>query len=277
MAKKKARRGARSDVAKASRWRDRPIAIVTGASSGIGREFALLLAHQGFDLVCVGRDAERLSSLARGIEEIHGRLTLVLPVDLGQKEGARTVYDECQRRAIVPEVLINNAGVGMYGPFVERPLDEHERMIYVNVMSALTLTRLFLPLMIERRRGNVLIVASTSGFQPGPLMANYYATKSYLISLGVALARETKGSGVSVSVLCPGPTRTEFHRRSGVRHVPVASLAFLPARKVAEVALSSMRRHKTLIIPGLINKIGSTGVRLLPPAVAAEIVKRFHQ
>jgi short-subunit dehydrogenase len=274
MAKKKARPGAQSSVLE---WHDRPVALVTGASSGIGREFSLILAHQGFDLVVVGRDRKRLSLLSAAVRELHGRQALVLALDLADPKSPQKIFRECQRRSIVPEILVNNAGAALYGPFARAGLDENVGLIYLNVMTPVSLTRLFLPSMLERGRGYVLLVASTAGFQPGPFMANYYATKSYLIAFGVALAKETKGSGVSVSVLCPGPTETEFHRRAGIRHTRAAAMAFLPARKVAERAYREMLQHKTIIIPGLLNKIGSAGSRHLPLSVSAEIVKHLHR
>lgn len=278
MAKKTASvRSRRRPVPESAHWSECRTAVITGASSGIGREFALLLAQHGYDLVLVARDLERLASLARGIEELQGRQTLVLPIDLASPAGVGKVYTQCAQRSIVPEILINNAGFALYGPFVESDLADHRSMLQVNVLTPVELTRLFLPAMLERRRGYVLNVASTAGFQPGPKMANYYATKSYVIALSVALAQEVKGSGVSVSVLCPGPTKTEFHSRAGIRHTPVAALAFTSARAVAETGYREMLKHKTIIIPGALNKIGAAGVRLLPLTLAAQIVKRLHQ
>ncbi len=228
-------------------------------------------------MVLAARDGGRLESLARGIEELHAVRTLPLTVDLGSADGARQLYEECTRRAIVPEILINNAGFALYGPAVESPIKRNIEMLNVNVVTPFVLTRLFLPAMCQRRRGRVLNVASTAGFQPGPNMANYYATKAYVISLSIALAEEVRTSGVSVSVLCPGPTRTEFHERAGITHTAAASVAFLSARQVAERGLRAMERGKPIIVPGVLNALGSVGVRVLPLSGAAKIIKRLHQ
>lgn len=258
-------------------WSDRSTAVVTGASSGIGREFALLLAGQGHDVVLVARDAKRLGSIARGIKELHGVRTLVVPIDLGRPGSAEELYDRCARHAIVPDVLINNAGFALYGALCESALSQNLAMLRVNVMTPFVLTRLFLPAMIARGRGSVLNIASTAGFQPGPKMANYYATKSYVIALTVALAEEVRDSGITVSVLCPGPTRTAFHDRAGIQHTQMASLAFTSPRLVAEAGLQGLVKKKTIIVPGTLNKISAVGVRLLPLSLAAKIVQRLHR
>lgn len=258
-------------------WKGRSVALVTGASRGIGREYATVLARHGFDVVLVARDVDRLASVARELENGYAVRTLVLVMDLSRPNGAHDVYKRCEEKGIVPEILINNAGFGQYSPFAKVTREEHVEMLHVNVMTPLVLTSLFLPAMIERRKGFVQNVASTAGFQPGPIMANYYATKSYLISLSVALAEELAGTGVAVSVLCPGPTRTEFHARAGMSHTRAASFAISSARRVAEHGYREMMSGKTIIVPGIINKIGSVGVRLLPLLVAAKIVKRLHR
>jgi uncharacterized protein len=278
MAKKKVRPRSRLKTpATTSQWKEHPTAVVTGASSGIGREFALLLAEREFDLVLVGRDTDRLTSVAQTIKGLHSRQPLVLSIDLGLPGAAEKIYAACAKRSIVPEILINNAGFGLSGPFVRSTPVRHLEMLHVNVVSLVHLTRLFLPSMLERRRGYVLNVASTAGFQPGPLMASYYASKAYVISLSVALAREVKGSGVMVSVLCPGPTKTEFQQRAEIEHTKAATMAFISARRVAEIGYRKMLLGKTVIIPGTLNKIGSVGVRLLPLSLAARIVERLHQ
>jgi len=256
---------------------ERKTAIVTGASSGIGRELALLIAERGFDLVLIGRDSERLGSLAQAIKNHHNRESTILPIDLASQTGAREVYEQCSRRSILPEILVNNAGYGLFGPFASLGIDEQLGMIQLNITTLTHLTRLFLPEMIRRRQGFVLNVASTAAFQPGPLMAAYYASKSYVVSLTIALAQELKGSGVSVSVLCPGPTKTEFHRRAGVKHTQVGNMAFMSARDVAESGIVQLLKGKTVIIPGFLNKVGAIGGRLLPMALAAQLVKQLHQ
>lgn len=270
-------RSRKKPVAVEVNWADRKTAVVTGASTGIGRELAHVLAEHGFDLVIIARDRERLGSLAEAIKNHHNRECIILPIDLTSRTGAREVYEQCSRRSIVPEVLVNNAGYGLFGPLASLGIDEQLGMIQLNITTLTHLARLFLPEMIGRRKGFVLNVASTAAFQPGPLMAAYYASKSFVVSLTIALAQELKGSGVSASVLCPGPTRTEFHERAGVKHTRLGSIAFMTARNVAETGIEQLLKGKTLIIPGFLNKVGAIGVRLLPMALAAQLVKQAHQ
>lgn len=256
---------------------DRTSAIVTGASSGIGRALALLIAERGFDLVLVGRDRERLETLAQVIKDRYGRESTILPIDLAKQTGAQKVYEQCSRRSITPEIVVNNAGAGLFGSFADLGTDEQLGMIQLNITALTHLTRLFLPEMIRRRKGFILNVASTAAFQPGPLMAGYYASKSYVVSLTIALAQELRGSGVFVSVLCPGPTRTEFHARAGMKHTRVGTMAFMSADDVAKAGITQMLQHKTVIIPGFLNKVAAIGVRLLPMGLAARLVERLHQ
>ena len=278
MAKKLAdSRSRKTPVATEASWAERKTAVVTGASSGIGRELALQFAERGFDLVLIGRDSESLRSLAQAIKDHHGRQSAILPVDLTSPTGALEVYKQCVRRSILPEILVNNAGYGLFGPFAGLSIEEQLGMIQLNITTLTHLTRLFLPEMIRRRQGFVLNLASTAAFQPGPLMAAYYASKSYVLSLTIALAQELKGSGVSISVLCPGPTKTEFHHRAGVRHTSIGDMAFMSARDVAEAGIDQMLKRKTVIVPGFLNKVGTIGVRLLPMSLAAHLVKRLHQ
>lgn len=258
-------------------WSGRPAAVVTGASSGIGRELALLIAQGGCDVVLIGKDPERLASLDRMLHHRYGRESIILPIDLSRPTGAQEVYDQCSRLSIVPEILVNNAGYGLYGPFADLGTDAQLGMIQLNITTLTHLTRLFLPEMIARHRGFVLNVASTAAFQPGPLMAGYYASKSYVVSLTIALAQELKGSGVTASVLCPGPTRTEFHQRAGMKHTRVGSVAFTSARDVAKAGYEGLLKRKTVIIPGFFNKVGALGVRLLPMTLAAKLVRQLHQ
>ena len=191
-----------------------PTALVTGASSGIGLELATLLAKNRHGVVLVARGKDRLDGIARGLTEEFGVAATVLPADLADPAAPLDVFLTLAERKVAIDVLVNDAGFGVYGFFADTPLEKELAMIQVNVTALTHLTKLFLPGMLERRRGRILNVASTAAFQPGPLMAVYYATKAYVLSFSEALGNETAGSGVTVTALCPGPTLTHFQRRA---------------------------------------------------------------
>src|SRR3954449_1502715 len=192
----------------------RPVALVTGASAGIGRELCDILAREGHDLVLVARREPELTALAGELKEKYGADARVVIADLSKARAAQGVVKELGPSAEV-DVLVNNAGFGGHGAFVERPRDVELGQIAVNVTALTDLTRLLLPGMVERRRGRILNVASTAAFQPGPFMAVYYATKAYVLSFSQAIAEELSGSGVTVTTLCPGVTETQFQQVAG--------------------------------------------------------------
>src|SRR3954468_23497255 len=229
----------------------RPLAVVTGASAGIGRELADILAREGHDLVLVARREAELKTLAEELLQRHGAISTVAPVDLSQPDAADQVLAAIGPEAAV-DVLVNNAGFGGHGAFAERPRSDELRMLAVNVVALTDLTRVLLPGMVARGHGRVLNVGSTAAFQPGPFMAVYYATKAYVLSLSQALAEETRGTGVTVTCLCPGVTDTEFHGVAGTDAQPLTSGALsMPARAVAEAGYRAMMRGKLIVVPGL--------------------------
>src|SRR5258707_522371 len=185
-------------------------ALVTGASSGIGLELARRLAADGHDLVVIARRAAALDALVAEVTRAYGVKATAISVDLAQPAGARHIYDELLRAGTTIDVVVNNAGFGLQGAVAKLPLDRQLEMVQVNVTALTELTRLFLPGMLERNRGGVLNVGSTAGFQPGPMMAVYYATKAYVVSFTEALAEEVAGSALRISCLAPGPTATGF-------------------------------------------------------------------
>ncbi|HZC76160.1 MAG TPA: SDR family oxidoreductase, partial [Ktedonobacterales bacterium] len=189
-------------------------ALVTGASSGIGEELARLFARDGYDLVLVARGKTQLEALAAELRQRHGVSLTVLATDLAQPAAAQAIYDELTRAGITVDVLVNNAGYATYGSFTEIPAETELAMLQVNMAALTHLCKLFLPPMVRRGSGRVLNVASTAAFQPGPLMAAYYASKAYVLSLSEALANELRGTGVTVTALCPGPTRSGFQSRA---------------------------------------------------------------
>lgn len=255
---------------------NRPVALVTGASAGIGREFARVLAREGHDLVLVARREPELTALATELKEKHGADSRVITADLSKARGAQSVIKELGPDAQI-DVLVNNAGFGGHGAFHERERDADLRQIAVNVTALTDLTRLVVPGMVDRKRGRILNVASTAAFQPGPFMAVYYATKAYVLSFSEALAEELRGKGVTVTALCPGVTTTEFQQVAGVDDIPLTKgpLAMTPSQ-VAEAAYKGMVKGKLVVIPGLHNKVGAHATRVTPTKVLLKVVRRLH-
>jgi hypothetical protein len=259
---------------------ERGYALVTGASSGIGWEIAHILAREGFDLVLVARRVDRLGLLKEQIlaRTSDPRIVHVLDIDLALEDSADRVWERLSALGTPISVLVNNAGFGSFGPFLEADPDENSRMINVNIAALTRLTRLVLPAMLERGSGRILNVASVASFQPGPLMAVYYATKAYVLSLSEALSEELSGSGVTVTALCPGPTRSEFHDRAGIEHNGMVRPLKMP--DAAEVALAGYRamiRGRRVHIHGLLYRILVFVVRLVPRRLAAASVRRMQE
>ena len=211
-------------------------ALVTGASAGIGRELARSFAADKSNLVLVARRRDRLEDLAAELRKQHGVEVRVMAADLGRADAPQAIVDSLTREAVTLDVLVNNAGFGLLGPVAELDLDRQMEMIQVNVAALTHLTRLLLPGMIERHRGGILNVALTAGFQPGPFMAVYYATKAYVISFSEALADELAGTGVTVTCLCPGPTATEFAETARMGDALMFRLQTMTAQRVARPA-----------------------------------------
>lgn len=251
-------------------------ALVTGASSGIGLELARLLAGDGYDLVLVARRRDRLEELGRGLEKEHGIRYRTIEADLAEPGAAEQVSHQLEDPSAV-DILVNNAGVGALGPFAKMDIDAERRMIRLNIAALTDLTRLVLAGMLSRRRGRILNVASTAGFAPGPFMAVYYASKAYVISFSEALREELRGSGVTVTVLCPGPTRTEFQE---VAHIESVRLFRMPgvmdAAPVARAGYRGLMRGKGLVVPGLMNQILPLAIRVSPRWMVAR-ASRFLQ
>src|SRR6201997_1285740 len=185
-------------------------ALITGASAGLGYEFAHLFARDKYNLILVARSGPKLADLAEQLRQQHGITVKTIPLDLGLPHASQSLFEETQRSGIQVHILVNNAGYGASGAFAEIPLEESYGQIQLNVMALTLLTKLYLLPMLERRSGKIMNVASTAAFQPGPLMAVYYATKAYVLSFSEALAEETRGTGVTVTALCPGPTASGF-------------------------------------------------------------------
>ena len=252
---------------------NRPIALVTGASSGIGLELARLLAAGGHDLVLVARSAERLEHLAHELRDQNGVQVESLPRDLSDPNAAPALWRELGDRGLAVDALVNNAGVGLHGAFAEQNVDEINRLVTLNVTDLTTLTRLALPDMVARRNGRILNVASLVAYQPGgPREAVYYATKSFVLSFSKGLARELRGSGVSITVLCPGPTKTSFEATAGA--TDTALYKWMPSMSAAAVARAGYRgmmRGSGVVIPGVVAKLLAFAGELPPRWIALEV------
>lgn len=237
-------------------------ALVTGASSGIGRDIARELAQRGCDLILVARRGFRLEELKKELA-VH---VDIIVADLSDQIQCRGVYERVRHEHI--DILINNAGFGDFGAFSETSLDKELQMIRTNIEALHILTKLFLKDFVTRDKGMILNVASSAAFLPGPLMATYYATKSYVLRLSMSIHKELKKSGshVSISILCPGPVRTEFDKVANVRFM----LRGKKSKKVAIDALDGMMEQKLLIIPGVLMKASYLLTRFMPNEVLME-------
>ena len=256
---------------------DRKTALITGASSGIGLELARIFARENHNLVLVARSADKLRQLASELEKAHGTRSLILAVDLTEPGASAYVLDQTTRADVVVDVLVNNAGFGQYGLFVESDLEECLRQIQLNVTTLTHLSRLYLPGMIERKNGRILNVASTAAFQPGPLMAVYFATKAYVLHFSEAIANELQGTGVTVSCLCPGATTTEFHKRANATSMRLLKMGSMDARTVAEDGYRALMTGKAVVISGFRNWLVAQSVRFAPRKMATAIARATQE
>ena len=244
-------------------------ALITGASAGLGREFARLFAADGHDLLLVARRLPELQALCAQLEQQHRVKARAIACDLGSKSALDALLVEVQDLEL--DYLVNNAGFGTVGAFAELPADRELAMIELNVAALVRLTRAVLPGMLARGRGRVLNIGSTAGFQPGPYMATYYASKAFVNSFSEALAYEVRGSGVSVTVSCPGPTRTEFGALSGVDRSRLFQLGAASADSVARAAYRAMQRGRSSTVHGLMNWLLLQSQRVTPRALVRVI------
>ncbi len=255
----------------------RPLALVTGASAGIGLEIARVLARD-HDLILSARRTAELESLAEELRKSHGATCHVITADLADPAAPQRLFDEVAAAGHAIDVLVNNAGFGDLGPFANADLAKLLRMIQVNVAALTELTGLFLPGMRSRGRGRILNVGSVAGFQPGPLMAVYYATKAYVNSFSEAIANELSGSGITATCLCPGPTDSEFASVAGMQSSKHFSVGHrLTARAVAEQGIAGMKRGKVLVIPGWRNKLLLFSERFAPRSVVVRVVRWMQE
>ena len=251
-------------------------ALITGASSGIGRELAKLFARDHYDLVLVARNSSRLAQAADELQRQFGIVAKSFPVDLTSGSTPRFLFDQLAREGVTMDVLVNNAGYGKLGAFEEVSAEESLGQIQLNITALTHLTKLFLGPMLEKKSGKILNVASTAGFQPGPLMAVYYATKAYVISFSEALANELQGTGVSVTCLCPGVTDTEFQKRAGTEQTKLfRQMRPMDAKTVARDGYRGLMKGKPLVISGFRNWLLAESLRVSPRRAVTAISRRL--
>lgn len=244
-------------------------ALVTGASSGIGREMAKILSSLGYEIIAVARDGSKLKELK---SELQTKVEII-ELDLSSNENCKALYEKVKSKKI--DVLINNAGFGDFGEFIQTDLEKELNMIEVNIRAVHILTKLFLKDMVKRDSGYILNVASIAGFMPGPLMATYYSTKAYVVRLTQSIAKELKKkkSKVSISALCPGPVDTNFNKTANVTF----NLKSMTSQKVARYGIDKMFQRKLLILPGTKIKIVRVLAKIAPEKLVASICMKMQE
>lgn len=253
-----------------------PYALITGASSGLGEKFARLCAEDNIPLVLIARREDRLKALATELKNKYKIDVHVFAQDLAQTSAAQNIFNYTESQKIKVGILINNAGFGLLGTFQSLNQKKQLEMIDLNVRSLVDLTQLYLPQMLERKTGKILNIGSTAGFQPGPFMATYYATKAFVNSFSEALSEELKSSGVSVTLSCPGPTSTEFGDTAGATNSKLFNNVNMSAEDVALSAYQAMTNGKRRVIHGLGNSILARLAGFSPQALNLKIVSKLN-
>jgi uncharacterized protein len=254
----------------------RPLALVTGASGGIGAALARELARHGHDLVLVARSLAPMQALAAELAAASsGATATVIAADLAKPGAASILAEDIASRGLMIDVLINNAGFGLAGRFDRINAARTSELLQVNIVALTELTRLFLPGMLARRRGRIMLVASVAAFQPGPHMAAYFASKAYVLSLGEALACELRGTGVSVTTLCPGATATNFFNVAGAANSVMARRLrrMMPPEEVARLGYRGLAGGKRIVITGLMNRLTALAGRYIPHRITLPVTK----
>lgn len=253
-------------------------ALITGAANGIGYELAYIFALNGYNLVLVDRMTQKLAEVAEQLQKQFGIFVKPIVKDLSIQTSPEEIFTELQQEFIKVDVLVNNAGFGIYGLFNETNLNTELEMLQVNLVCLTHLTKLFLKDMVKQGEGKVLNLSSAAAFQPGPLMAVYFATKAYVLSFSQALASELEGTGVTVTALCPGPTESAFHEQTGKAGAKQAeSNNMMDAQTVAKIGYRALMEGKTVAIPGLKNKFLAEIVRFTPRNLVTKIVKNMQE
>lgn len=253
-------------------------ALITGASSGIGLELAKQFASHGYNLILTARREQQLKDLAEKLASQFGVTTSTCAADLSTPGGSEKVTRFTTDSALAVDVLVNNAGFGAHGAFSKVQASTHREMIQVNVTSLVELTHFYLPAMLTNGKGGVMNIASTAAFVAGPLMSVYYASKAFVLSFSEALSNECRGTGVTVSCVCPGATTTEFQARANMTHATLfRGPAVMSAEAVARMAYDGFAAGEQLIVTGFLNQIAAFSTRLIPRAAGAELARRLQE
>lgn len=247
--------------------------LITGANSGLGKEFAKIFAKEGYNMVITGRNKKTLSDVKKQLKESYNIKVNSFPCNLSNMEEVKNFCSYIEEQKFSIDVLINNAGLGYCGYFGEVPWNKHEEVIRVNIIALTYLTRFIIEDMKKKRSGKILNIASTGAYQPGPLTNVYYASKAYVLSFSQALKEEVKDLGITVVALCPGTTKTDFAKRAGKKELEVA----MSAEKVAYIGYKCLFRRRGLCIPGGINKAVIILSKLMPANITAKIVKKIQK
>ncbi|MBI3193511.1 MAG: SDR family oxidoreductase [Ignavibacteriae bacterium] len=252
--------------------------LITGGSCGIGLELARVFALNRHNIILVARNEQRLQTVANELKARYDTECEVMAIDLSLPESAKELYERIHTKHLTVEIVINNAGFGTWGNYWELDEEKERGEMQLNMVTLALLTKYFLREMVVRKSGKILNVASTAAFQPGPMMAIYYATKSFVVSFSEALSKETEGTGVTVATLCPGPTETEFQRHAGMSNMHLLkSIFMMNAHEVAETAYSGLMKGKRMIVPGAMNTIVTCCVRFLPKQFLLSMVHGLHK
>ena len=252
-------------------------ALVTGASMGIGVDLAECFAKDGYDLILVARSEAALREVAGRLSATHGVRATPLTADLAGRDSGQRLAGEIEARGLSVDVVVNNAGYGVAGAFDGSDRSGQLGMIDVNIRALVELTHLYWPRMLARKRGGILNVASTAAFQPGPLMAVYYASKAFVLSFSEALWKEAEGTGVHVSCLCPGPTTSNFRARAGTGRTRLArSIPLMSSATVADMGYQAWQQNRRVIVTGARNAIGAALMPFLPRRAVLSIIARMQ-
>jgi short-subunit dehydrogenase len=253
-------------------------ALVTGASAGIGVDLAECFARGGYDLIITARTEAALKEVADRLSKAHGVKATAIACDLGAIGAGAKLAAEIAQRGLSVDVLVNNAGFGHAGGFAAAPIEPQLGMVDLNIRVLTELTHIYWKDMLAKKRGGVLNVASTAAFQPGPLMAVYYASKAYVLSLSEALWEEARGTGVHVSCLCPGPTASKFRERAGTGRTRLGkTIAVMPSMPVAQEGYEGFLRNRRVVVTGGRNKMLVGAVKMLPKGVVLKTVRRMQE
>ncbi|WP_226677009.1 SDR family NAD(P)-dependent oxidoreductase [Rossellomorea aquimaris] len=252
--------------------------LITGASSGIGLNFSHKFAGSGHDVILVARSEGKLQTLSNVIENKYGVKTYVFTSDLSKPDASKKLYEEIKAQGIQVDIMINNAGFGLFGEFEQTELSKELDMIQVNITALTELSKYFGKEMVKRKKGQILNVASTAAFQPGPLMAVYYATKAYVLSFSEALANEWAPHGVKVTALCPGATKTGFSDAAELQSSKLFQSGVMSVEDVVEEGYKQMMTNtKTVIVPGMKNRILTQSIRFMPRKMVTSIVRKVQE